>query len=229
MNRAQLITASLEDSFSFSRLPAEWLMKSEGMNPARRQQWCAGRALLAEALSVFSGCDNLPAMQISSQGKPYFADASLPHFSLSHSKHHLQLLLCPAGEGGGDVEQIRPRPRYPDVARAAFTDIECQWLVEQADPQTAFWQLWCLREAWLKQQGGSVWQMDRIRLDPGNHRFTAEPSADSRLWFAADGTVMRALALPAGVSDIEEYLFDAASGALLRQTPVVWTPFNAAT
>ncbi|MBU9834529.1 MULTISPECIES: 4'-phosphopantetheinyl transferase superfamily protein [Rahnella] len=226
MNRAQLITASLDDNFSLSRVPAQWLMKSEGMNPARRQQWCAGRALLAEALSVFSGCDNLPAMQISAQGKPYFADASLPHFSLSHSKHHLQLLLCPAGEDGGDVEQIRPRRRYLDVARAAFSDIECQWLVEQADPQTAFWQLWCLREAWLKQQGGSVWQMGRIRLEPGHQRFTAESSADCRLWFAADGNVMRALALPAGVSEVEEYKVDAASGGFLRQVSLPWARFS---
>ncbi len=50
MNVARVITASLDDNFSLSRLPAEWLEKSEGMNPARRQQWYAGRALLAEAM-----------------------------------------------------------------------------------------------------------------------------------------------------------------------------------
>lgn len=226
MNVARVITASLDDNFSLSRLPAEWLEKSEGMNPARRQQWYAGRALLAEAMSVFNGCDNLPALQISAQGKPSFADASLPHFSLSHSKNHLQLLLCPAGESGGDVEQIRPRPRYLDVARAAFSDIECQWLVEQACPQTAFWQLWCLREAWLKQQGGSVWQMDRLRLDPGNQRFTSQSAAESRLWCAADESVMRALALPAGVSEVDEYRFDAASGGFIWQVSRHWTRFS---
>ena len=226
MNFARVITASLDDNFSLSRLPAEWLEKSEGMNPARRQQWYAGRALLAEAMSVFNGCDNLPVLQISAQGKPSFADASLPHFSLSHSKNHLQLLLCPAGESGGDVEQIRPRPRYLDVARAAFSDIECQWLVEQACPQTAFWQLWCLREAWLKQQGGSVWQMDRIRLDPAFRSFTSEPATDTQLWYLADGSEMRALALPAGVSELEEYAFNAASGDFVPLACRPWSQFS---
>ena len=153
MNTARLVTASLDDRFSLSRLPDDLIVQSEGMNSARRQQWLAGRALLAEAMFTFTGCEMLPAMQISPQGKPSFVDPSLPSFSLSHSKNCLQLVLCAAGETGCDVEQMRPRPRYLDIAQAAFSDTEFQWLLGQASPQTAFWQLWCLREAWLKQQG----------------------------------------------------------------------------
>lgn len=226
MNAAHLMTASLDDTFSLSRLSADMLAKSAGMTPARRQQWHAGRALLAEALSVFCGCEVLPELQHSAQGKPYFSDTSLPHFSLSHSKNHLQLLLCQAGDAGGDVEQMRPRRRYLDVAREAFSETEFQWLTEQAEPQTAFWQLWCLREAWLKQQGGSVWQMDRIHLDPKNHQFTSQPSTDSRLWFVADGSEMRALALPAGVSELEEYAFNAVSGDFIPLASRPWSQFS---
>lgn len=220
------MTASLDDHFSLSRLPAEMIAKSAGMNPARRQQWRAGRVLLAEALAVFCGCETLPELQISAQGKPFFVDASLPHFSLSHSKNHLQLLLCLAGEAGGDVEQIRPRARYPDVARGAFSDTEFLWLMKQSEPQMAFWQLWCLREAWLKQQGGSVWQMDKICLDPALKTFTSDPATDSCLWYLADGSVMRALAMPAGVSEPEEYAFNAASGDFVPQASRQWSLFS---
>jgi 4'-phosphopantetheinyl transferase len=226
MSSARLITASLDDNFSLSRLPAEMLAKSAAMTPGRRQQWRAGRVLLAEALSVFCGCDTLPELLISAQGKPFFADVSLPHFSLSHSKNHLQLLLCPAGEAGGDAEQMRPRVRYLDVAREAFSETEYQWLMEQAQPQTGFWQLWCLREAWLKQQGGSVWQMDRICLDPALKSFTSEPATNCRLWFLADGPLMRALALPAQVSELEEYAFNAASGDFIPQASRPWSSFS---
>lgn len=226
MNSARLITASLDDPFSLSRLSADMMAKSAAMNPARRQQWRAGRALLAEALSVFCGFETLPELQFSAQGKPFFADVSLPHFSLSHSKNHLQLLLCQAGEAGGDVEQMRPRRRYHDVAREAFSDTEFLWLMEQAEPQMAFWQLWCLREAWLKQQGGSVWQMDRIRLDPAFRSFTSEPATDTQLWYLADGSKMRALALPAGVSELEEYAFNAVSGDFIPLASRPWSQFS---
>lgn len=228
MKAARLVTASLDDRFSLARLPADILARSESLSPARRQQWLAGRALLAEALFTFTGREMLPAMQISPQGKPSFVDASLPYFSLSHSKNYLQLVLCAAGETGCDVEQMRPRPRYLDVAQAAFSETEFQWMVEQATPQTAFWQLWCLREAWLKQQGGSVWQMDRIRLDPAAGKFTSQPDTDSRLWCGGKGAVMTAVAAPEGVMAPEEYGFDVGSGLLVSQTQRVWAQFDIA-
>lgn len=225
MNSAYLVTALLDDAFSLSRLPAELRAKSDSLSAARRLQWLAGRALLAEALATLYGGDMLPAMQLSAQGKPSFTDPSLPYFSLSHSKNHLQLVLCAAAETGGDVEHIRPRPRYLAVAKEAFTSAECQWLAEQPDPVTAFWQLWCLREAWLKQQGGSVWQMDRIRLDPAFRSFTSEPATDTQLWYLADGSEMRALALPAGVSELEEYAFNAVSGDFIPLASRPWSQF----
>ena len=228
MNTARLVTASLDDRFSLSRLPDDLIVQSEGMNSARRQQWLAGRALLAEAMFTFTGCEMLPAMQISPQGKPSFVDPSLPSFSLSHSKNCLQLVLCAAGETGCDVEQMRPRPRYLDIAQAAFSDTEFQWLLGQASPQTAFWQLWCLREAWLKQQGGSVWQMDLIRLDPAAGKFTTQPDTDSRLWCGVRGAVMTAVAVSEGVMAPEEYGFDVGSGLLISQTQRVWARFDIA-
>ncbi|MFU2316166.1 4'-phosphopantetheinyl transferase superfamily protein [Rahnella sp. PCH160] len=222
INSARIITASLDDTFPLSRLPAELLAESENLHPARRQQWRAGRALLAEALFASSGQEMLPEMQISARGKPSFTDPSLPHFSLSHSVNSLQLVLCAAGEAGGDVEQIRPRARYLDVARQAFSETEFCWLTEQENPLNAFWQLWCLREAWLKQQAGSVWQMERIRLDPYAGQFSPESATDSKLWWAAGETVMSAMALPVSVTACEEYGFDARSGRIIQRVARQW-------
>lgn len=226
MNVARLITASMNDNFSFSRISLEMLEKSAAITPIRRHQWLAGKALLAEALFVFCGCETLPELHISAQGKPFFANTSLPYFSLSHSENYLQLLLCPAGEVGGDVEKIRPRRRYLDVAREVFSDTEFQWLMEQTEPQIAFWQIWCLREAWLKQQGGSVWQMDRIYLDPGSQKFASHPPVDSRLWSATDEFSMRALALPTSILDLKEYAFNTVSSDFELQTSQLWSHFT---
>ena len=78
---------------------------------------------------------------------------------------------------------------------------------------------------WLKQQGGSVWQMDRIRLDPAAGLFTSQPDSDSRLWCGADEAVMTAVAVPGGAGAPEEYRFDAGSGLLNLQTQRVWAQF----
>lgn len=227
MTSAYFVTAQLNDRFPLSRLPADLLARSESMNPARSQQWLAGRALLAQAMWAFKGCEMLPAMQISATGKPSFVDPSLPHFSLSHSKNCLQLVLCDAGQTGCDVEQMRPRPRYLAIAQAAFSAGEFRWMVEQTDSQTAFWQLWCLREAWLKQQGASVWQMDRLHLDPAARRFTSQPATGSRLWCGRRGTVMSAVAVPQGAGAPQEYRFEPTSGMLIFQRQRVWTSFDA--
>ncbi len=192
----QLLTATIGDDLPLGRLPDDVLASSGQFTALRRRQFLTGRALLADAMFRQYGQWMLPAVTLSASGKPAFADATLPHFSLSHSAGLVVLALCEKGEIGCDVEAIRPRPSWPALAQALFSTDENQWLSEHHVPLEAFWTLWSLREAWLKQQGRSVWEMASVAINPLQLRFTATGVSGGQLWSANWQGHAVALALP---------------------------------
>lgn len=192
----QLLTATTADDLPLGRLPDDVLASSGQFAALRRRQFLTGRALLADAMFRQYGHRTLPAVTLSSSGKPAFADTTLPHFSLSHSAGLVVLALCEQGEIGCDVEAIRPRPSWPALAQALFSTVENQWLGEHHAPLEAFWILWSLREAWLKQQGRSVWEMASVAINPLQLRFTAAAVSEGQLWSANWQGHAVALALP---------------------------------
>lgn len=138
----------------------------------RRPRWLAGRILLSHLL----GKGPLPPLPLSLSGKPQparYADSAMPEmpaFSISHSGGHVAVLIGPdARPVGCDIEQICPRKGLMSIARHYFSTAEIKWLDGLGGSQAqaaAFWQLWTLREAILKQQGRSVWEMAAIELQP---------------------------------------------------------------
>lgn len=195
----QLLMASTGDDLSLGRLPDDVLASSGQFAPLRRRQFLTGRALLADVMFTQHGHRTLPAITLSASGKPAFADATLPHFSLSHSAEQVVLALCEKGEVGCDVETIRPRPSWPGLAQALFSAAENQWLSEHHTPLEAFWTLWSLREAWLKQQGRSIWEMASIAINPEPQRDCAMPATPVQLWSARWQEYTVALALPENI------------------------------
>ncbi len=192
----QLLTATLSDDLSLGRLPDAVLASAGQFAAFRRRQFLTGRALLADAMYTHYGYRLLPAMTLSPSGKPAFADIALPHFSLSHSADRVVLALCEAGEIGCDVEVIRPRPSWPILAQALFSAEENRWLGEHENPLEGFWTLWSLREAWLKQQGGSVWEMASVAIHPQPLLYLAPAAGRGQLWSAIWQGHAVALALP---------------------------------
>jgi len=195
----QLLTATIGDDLPLGRLSDDVLASSGQFTALRRRQFLTGRALLADAMFRQYGQWMLPAVTLSASGKPAFADATLPHFSLSHSAGLVVLALCEKGEIGCDVEVIRPRLSWPALAQALFSTDENQWLGEHPVPQEAFWTLWSLREAWLKQQGRSVWEMASIAISPQQQRYCAAPATPLQLWSARWQGHALALALPENI------------------------------
>ena len=94
----------------------------------------------------------------------------MPAFSLSHSGDYVAVLIGPdARPVGCDIEQLRPRKGLMPIARHYFSAEEVKLLEGLGDSEArvaAFWQLWTLREAILKQQGRSVWEMADVALQP---------------------------------------------------------------
>lgn len=126
---------------------------------ARRSDWVAGRVLLAMLLNNGS----LPKLERASLGKPYHP--TLPAFNISNSATRVAVLVG-IGDVGCDLEQIRPRARFMNIARHSFDKPLCDWLesLPEAEQIGQFWRLWTAHEAVLKQRGGTVWQMSELRL-----------------------------------------------------------------
>ncbi|MBV8042765.1 4'-phosphopantetheinyl transferase AcpT [Pluralibacter sp.] len=124
----------------------------------RRNAWLAGRALLCHAVSP------LPDIFYSDQGKPDFAEELPLWFNLSHSGDDIALLLSDEGPVGCDIEAIRPRPHWQQLANVVFTANEHDEIErEQQEHRLAvFWRIWTRKEAIVKQRGGSAWQIVSI-------------------------------------------------------------------
>ncbi|MRS16373.1 4'-phosphopantetheinyl transferase AcpT [Enterobacteriaceae bacterium RIT691] len=121
----------------------------------RRDAWIAGRALLCHAVSP------LPDIRYGDQGKPGFDDSHALWFNLSHSGDNIALLLSDVGPVGCDIEALRPRPQWQQLANATFTVNEHARIEREAEEHrlNAFWRIWTRKEAMVKQRGGSAWQI----------------------------------------------------------------------
>lgn len=150
--------ACLSDNAQVSR----WLSAElQAAAPAgkRRPVWLAGRVLLARLLEKAA----LPLLETGPNGKPFHPD--LPPFNISNSATRVAVLVGKEAVGC-DIELLRPRRRFLAVAQYSFAPALYDWLVRlPPDEQLpAFWRLWTAHEAVLKQQGGTVWQITRLRL-----------------------------------------------------------------
>lgn len=132
-------------------------------NP-RQSAWVAGRTLLCHLL----GLAQLPDLPPDPQGKPETAEG-IPAFNISHSGDYVAVLISPDHQAVGcDLEEIRLRPAMMTFAEAIFSDQETEQLKaipEKKEQAALFWQFWTRREARVKQQGGSVWDIMHTRFN----------------------------------------------------------------
>jgi phosphopantetheinyl transferase len=123
------------------------------MGTRRRVQHLAGRALLRLAVERST---ERPAKEhrftTRAGGKPDCLDG--PAISVSHSGALLACAVAPAGEVGIDIQFPARHHHTEEIARAWFTPAECSWL--QRAPRDAFYQLWVLKEAYLKCLGSGL-------------------------------------------------------------------------
>lgn len=118
-----------------------------GKNLTARAQ---ARDLLALAAQEHWGLSPLPEIARQEGGKPFFPGLAGRHFNLSHSGT-LALCALDSAPVGVDIQMVRQwRPALP---RRVCSDGELAWLEAQPDFWSAFTQLWCLKEARVKQSG----------------------------------------------------------------------------
>jgi phosphopantetheine--protein transferase-like protein len=117
-------------------------------------------------LSLMTGrslCDNDIALE--EKGRPYFPDGK-EDFNISHSGALTAVSLV-SGEKlrvGCDVESVKPRARAIKIAEKVFTAQEKDYVIsssQKQNGQAAFFEVWTLKECYLKLKGLTVFDMKK--------------------------------------------------------------------
>lgn len=162
---------------------------------------------LRRAVALYTGRDCEEAVILrEKRGKPYFADPSLPHFSLSHSGDFLACAMGPS-PCGVDIQTHETAVRHMDrLAKRYFHPIEWEAVLQaqrdrentahkesQLLPDTSslsrtelFFAIWTAKESYVKYTGEGI--IGRFSS------FSVLPS------LAVDGTKLRAFPVAAGYS-----------------------------
>ena len=90
------------------------------------------------------------------KGKPYLKHSKNIQFNLSHSG---AWMICGVSHHpiGVDIEYIKPLS-YLEISRRLFHQKEHQFIADASDTATAFFQVWTLKESYLKCLGTGLYQ-----------------------------------------------------------------------
>lgn len=115
-----------------------------------RSLFVHGRMLLRRALSKVYGVVDAN-IEIDGFGRPFLKDSSV-RFNLSHTRDAVVVLLARDLDVGVDVERLdRPVDVFP-VAERTFSREEIDW-VHERDTMRRFFEVWTLKEAYMKARG----------------------------------------------------------------------------
>jgi 4'-phosphopantetheinyl transferase len=184
----------------------EWDEAHLSLRP-RRDDFIRLRAALRRLLSSYTA-QQPGALRFThgAAGKPSLAGCQRQiEFNLSHSGAHLLIGVSGGRPIGVDVQVIRPGVRCLDLARRFFSPAERTYIesLAPADVDQAFFDLWTLKEAWLKATGAGIsGGLDHFSIDstvdPPRLAWVADHS-DPPLWLLRrvdiDGKTLAAIAL----------------------------------
>ena len=113
--------------------------------PLKRAQCVAAGLLLTKVL----GKDGVaPDLAYGENGKPYLADKTNTHFSITHSDKWVFLAVADCEIG---IDAQMPRKVCPRLAARSTSPEELAWVKEDTEPH--FTRLWTMKEAYLKYTG----------------------------------------------------------------------------
>ncbi len=164
---------------------------------ALRDRFVHRRAILRLVLAQATGTapDTLQ-FQADPAGRPFLPGG--PDFNSSSSNDVALIAVArDASRVGADVELSVAHSDLDRIAASVFTAREQAWMAAAANPQTAFYQLWTGKEAYLKATGdGLALEPRRAEIDLSRRRAAAPKRPDARLQqLAAPDGYAAALAL----------------------------------
>lgn len=127
----------------------------------RQRQFLLGRALLRVAVARLTGLspDAFDVIERAGDAPRITVPAgrcSIPYFSLSHSGEWIGCAISSNARLGLDIEAVDPARDILAASQIGFHAEEHAWLLRQPDSTrlSAFYELWCSREALYKLQSG---------------------------------------------------------------------------
>lgn len=123
---------------------------------ADKGRFIMGRAVLRKLSSQFLGCKTSEVRFGYKQfGKPFYENATLLKFNLSHSNNLIVIGFSSNLEIGIDVEKVRSDYNFSDIAQTVFSPDELLLLnkLTPADRLIKFYELWTRKEAFIKGMG----------------------------------------------------------------------------
>jgi phosphopantetheinyl transferase len=147
---------------------------------ARRLSWLTGRELLCAAVVQALGTVDAAALLTEDSGGVRYAHGGV-HLNLSHSGDWFAAAIA-AAPVGIDIERVRPRA-VTSQAERVFCGNEAASLAREADPLTAFYRLWTLKEAACKAAGLTVWDaLQKVCFDLERGRCSLSPPFPAGPW-----------------------------------------------
>ena len=168
-----------------------------------RREYVAAHALKRLTLTAAGGkAPHSWSFESAASGKPRVGPGAGPHFNLSHCEGLVACAVSSQFELGIDVEPLH-REAPLEIAEIHFTPMEQGRIAAMPRPEQAmaFWQIWTLKEAFIKATGRGLGQPLHdfsFAFDPLRVIFHDDALGDSRAWRFAQrqigGTHMLALA-----------------------------------
>ena len=177
---------NIHTHFPFHDIPADLvpanLLTLSHNNPRMQQRWQCRRLAHFLLWQLLKTAEKPTALlgQISrtETDRPQFSSSELD-FNISHSGDWVAVILhiSPPGEKsavGIDIESPSKERPYLALLEHFASAEEIAWFQQQTESQSAFYRIWCLREAVLKSQGVGIAKLSEVTHQPETlHIFSA--------------------------------------------------------
>ncbi len=129
------------------------------------------RGILRILISKYSGIKNNEiTISYNGYGKPFFDSFTPLYFNGSHSGAYALIAFSTESEVGVDVEKCEAKRNWQGIIDKNFSEAEKQYILEAGSIQH-FYQLWTLKEAFIKCEGtGLFHSLEKIELPVQNLR-----------------------------------------------------------
>ena len=143
----------------------------------------------AEAMRILSLLEGRPVKENdiarTARGRPFLPGREID-FNISHSAALTAVSLVRGGNlrAGCDVERIRNRSGAPGIAENFFSASENHYLFDRGFDEARFYEIWTLKECFLKLRGLSVFDMAAApSFISGEGQFAFGAAVSSALYF----------------------------------------------
>ncbi|KNC90829.1 4'-phosphopantetheinyl transferase family protein [Trabulsiella odontotermitis] len=203
-----------EEHLASVRLPSTIHHAARRLPEHRRARFMGSRALLAELMFMLYGISELPEIITQPNGKPVFADAELPGFSVAYTGNIVGVALATEGNCGLDMELQHTSLSSASVPEEyPFTSNESLWIANQNDPHEARTQLVVLRQSVLKMSGHATEDSPRLlQLLPGSGRLRSAKVMQIEAICDAEDILVWSVATSPAIEKLSLWEYDGKNG-----------------